>query len=618
MPKKLTNLMLTIGRGTKSLWKKYHFIVPPRLWKKYAKLIWAIIREGKSAPYWEISNKDGYNAWLVNNENNEKMVELKYRPLISVLIPVYNVEAKYLDECVESVLSQTYDNFEICLVDDASTREETVEALKKYNSNKKIRVKFRKKNGHISAASNDALEMAKGEFVALMDNDDLLAPNALYEVVKVLNENRKIDFIYSDEDKMGLDGKRCEPHFKPDFSPDTLLSLNYISHLAVIRTTVMKKAGGFTVGLEGAQDYDLYLKIEEKTKKFYHIPKVLYHWRMIPGSTSMTIENKSYANDNGKKAIEEALKRRKIKAQVKKDERSTYYQVIYDVENEPMVSILIPTKDQAKVTRACLKLIYDKTTYKNFEVIIIDNGSKEKETLELFDEFKKKYKNFRILKRDIEFNYSKLNNWAAEKANGEYLVLLNNDTEVITPEWLTLMVGHAARPHVGAVGPKLLYPDESLQHAGVILGLGGVASHAYTGSLRDDMGLYGRLRVPYDYAAVTGACLCVSKKKFEEVNGLEEDLKVAYNDIDFCLKLLTKGYYNVFLPMVELYHYESKSRGSDFAPDKIKRFDSEQDYMWEKWGDLLKDDGFYNRNFANSMWFVLDKESRRDYDRRKK
>lgn len=615
---KLKNFGIVLYRGTKNLWNKYHFLVPPRLWKKYIKLIWAIIREGKNAPFWEVSNKDGYNEWLVKNEKGERVKKLEYNPLISILIPVYNVDGEYLKECVDSILAQSYDNFEICIVDDASTSKETLKTLKELEGNEKIKIKYRKKNGHISRASNDALEMAKGEFVALIDDDDLLAPNALYEVVKVLNEDQKVDFIYSDEDKIDLDGKRCEPHFKPDFSPDTLLSLNYICHFSVIRTSIVRKVGGFTIGLEGAQDHDLFLKVVEKTNKIYHIPKVLYHWRMVPGSTATKLDNKDYASDNGKKSIEEALKRRKINAHVEKDPPSTYYQVIYDIEKEPLVSILIPTRDHAKITGACLKSIFEKTTYKNYEVIIIDNGSVEKETVDLFNKYKKEHKNFKVFVEDIEFNYSKLNNLAAKKAKGDFLVLLNNDTEIISPNWLEMLVGYAMQPHVGAVGPKLLYPDNTVQHAGVILGLGGVASHAYLGSEREDLGLYGRLRVPYDYAAVTGACLCVSKKKFEEVGGLEEDLKVAYNDIDFCLKLLEKGYYNVFLPMVELYHHESKSRGSDFDSDKIKRFDSEQDYMWEKWGDLLKDDKFYNPNFANRMWFVLDKESRQDYDRRNK
>ena len=614
----IKNLGINLYRGTKNVWRKYHFLVPPKMWKKYAKLIWGMLREGKGGPFWNPDNVEEYNAWLVANEKEEKPVKLEYRPLISVLIPVYNVKGEFLKECIESVLTQSYRNFEICIVDDASDNEETLDILKEYEKNKKIRIKHRKENGHISRASNDALDMAKGEFVALLDNDDLLAKNALYEVVKVLNENKKLDLIYSDEDKIGLDGKRCYPHFKPDYSPDTIFSLNYICHLTVIRTTLAKRVNGFTVGLEGAQDHDLILKVLEKTDRVCHVPKILYHWRMIPGSTSVKLDNKDYAGDNGQKAIEAALKRRKLKAHVEKDLKSTYYRVIYEFEKEPMVSILIPTKDHVEVTKKCLDSVYAKTNYRNFEVILIDNGSVERETLKLFEEYKKKYKNFRVLREDIEFNYSKLNNLAVKKAKGDYLVLLNNDTEIITENWLEILVGYAMQPHVGAVGPKLLYPDETVQHAGVILGLGGVASHAYIGSDRNELGMYGRLRVPYNYAAVTGACLCVSKKKFEEVGGLEEDLKVAYNDVDFCLKLLKAGYYNVEIPMVEVYHYESKSRGSDLDADKIDRFNAEQDYMWEKWGDILSEDRFYNVNFANGMWFLLGRKGRKDYDRRKK
>lgn len=617
--KKLKSLGITIVRGAKNAWTKYHFLIPPRLWKNYLKFVWSIIRAKKITDFWFPYDGEGYNEWLKLNEKPTKIEKLEYNPLISILIPVYNVKGEYLRECIESVLKQSYENFEICIVDDASSDKETLAALKEYEKNEKIRIKHRKKNGHISRASNDALEMAKGEFVALLDNDDLLAKNALYEVVKVLNENKKLDFIYSDEDKINLDGDRCEPHFKPDFSPDTLLSMNYICHLSVIRTSLVRKVGGFTVGLEGAQDYDLFLRLVENTKKIYHIHKVLYHWRMIPGSTSLEIENKQYADDNGIKAIEAALKRRGLDGRVEKDTMTQFYKVSYKFKKEPMVSILIPTKDHAKVTEVCLRTLFEKTTYKNFEVILIDNGSKEKSALELFDEYKKKYKNFRVLREDIEFNYSRLNNLAAKEAKGEYLVLLNNDTEIITPEWLEYMVGYAALPHVGAVGAKLYYPDGSVQHAGVVLGMGGgVAAHAFLNASKNDVGIYARLRVPYDYSAVTAACLCVSKKKFEEVGGLEEDLKVAYNDMDFNLKLLKKGYYNVFVPMAELFHYESKSRGSDMASGNYQRFMSESDYMWKKWGDMLENDRFYNKNFTKRGWFVMDKEPQKQNASNKK
>ena len=624
--RKLKNLGITLFRGLKNAWTKYHFLIPPRLWKSYFKFLWSIVRGREAKDFWSPYDKEGYNAWLKLNEKPTKIEMLKYNPLISVLIPVYNVEEKYLRECIESVLKQSYGNFEICVVDDASTNKETLATLKRYEKNEKVRIKYRKENGHISRASNDAIEMAQGEYIALLDNDDLLAKDALYEVVKVLNENKKIDFIYSDEDKLDMDGRRCWPNFKPDFSPDTFLSMNYICHLSVIRTSLARKVGGFTVGLEGAQDFDFFLRVSENTNRIYHIPKVLYHWRMIPGSTAVDMGNKDYAADNGWKSVELALKRRGLNGRVEKDSVTQCYQVFYDFKKEPLVSILIPTRDHVKETELCLKTLFEKTTYKNFEVILIDNGSKEKSTLELFDKYKEKYKNFRVLREDIEFNYSRLNNLAAKEAKGEYLVLLNNDTEIITPDWLGILVGYAALPHVGAVGAKLLYPDNTIQHAGVLLALGApgsVAVHALLGAAGDDPGNCGRLRVPYNYSAVTGACLCVSKKKFEEVGGLEEDLKVAYNDIDFCLKLLKKGYYNVVAPMAKLYHYESKSRGSDMATEKYNRLMKESEYMWNKWEEVMKDDRFYNKNFSKTLWFALDKIPRNsasnlDWRRQKK
>ena len=603
------NVFLSLGRGVKKVWNNYHFLVPPKMWKRYMQSFWRIITNGKIKPYLDPDFEKDYHYWVEKNEEETRYVKLEYEPLISVLIPVYNAEPVYLKECVESVLLQKYRNFEICIVDDASTRKGTLDVLKSFEGDKRIKVKYRKRNGHISQATNDALGMAKGEYVALLDNDDVLTKNALYEVVKVLNKTNNLDFIYSDEDKLDLKGNRCFPHFKPDYSPDTLLSLNYICHLAVIRTRLIREVGGFTIGLEGAQDYDLFLRIVEKTEKIYHIPKVLYHWRMTRGSTALELGNKEYAGDNGKKALEAAIKRRELNAMVLKDEASTYYRVIYKLMKEPLVSVIVPTKDHAEVTEKCLKSIFDLTTYKNYEVLMVNNRSEKKETLELFRKYKRKYNNFRIIDADMDFNYSRINNLAVKKAKGEVLILLNNDTEVITPEWMTWMVGYAVQPHVGAVGAKLLYPDGAIQHAGVILGLGGVAGHAYIGKERDELGMYGRLRVPYNYGAVTAACLCVEKKKFEKVGGLEEQgLKVAFNDIDFCMKLLDKGYYNVLLPMVELYHFESKSRGADTAPGKRERFEREVKYMQKKWGEKLFRDAYYNPNFSLKLDFVLDRK----------
>ena len=611
----LKGIFITIIKGIKFFWREYHFLVPINMWKKYIKHFFSRVKQRTEKLFNDPYDIDEYNEWIKKYEKEDLELEkFKYNPLISILIPVYNIDRKSLSNCINSILNQTYSNFEICLVDDCSTKEETLETLKEYaEKDDRIKIKYRKENGHISKTTNDALAMAKGEFISLVDDDDELTPNALYEVVKVLNNDKKIDFIYSDEDKLDLSGRRCEPNFKPNWSPDTLLSLNYICHLTTIRKSLVKEVGGFTVGLEGSQDYDLFLRVTEKTDRIYHIPKILYHWRMVKGSTSMTIDNKNYAVERGKQALENALKRRKINGHVEIDKVSTYYRVIYDIKTEPIVSIIIPTKDHADILETCLKSVIEKTTYKNYEIIVVNNNSKEKETFDLFEKYKQEYKNFKVMEANYEFNYSKINNEAIKECNGEYICLLNNDTEIISGEWLTVMVGYAMQPHIGCVGPKLLYPDNTIQHGGVILGLGGVASHAYLGTGKNETGIYGRLRVPYNYGGVTAACLVASRKKLLEVGLLEEDLKVAYNDVDLNIKMLEKGYFNIFIPQVEVYHYESKSRGLDTTPEKLKRFNYEQNYMWNKWKNYLKHDPFYNDNYSKSGWFVLDRNEVIEY-----
>ncbi len=589
------------------MWKEYHFLIPPRIWKRNFKyLINAIF--GNGTGILDPLNRAEYSKWLKASKKKTEYEELKYRPLISVLVPVFNVEARYLKECVESILGQSYDNFEICIVDDASSNKETLALLRGLEENEKIRIKYRKENGHISRATNDALEMARGEFVALVDNDDVLEPDALYEVVRVLNKNRGVDFIYTDEDKISVDGEYSDPNFKSDFALDSFYSSNYISHLAVLRKTIVEEIGGFREGFEGAQDYDLYLRFFEKSKRILHVPKVLYHWRMIPGSTAMENSNKNYALERGRRAVEESLKRQGVKGEVKIAKDCPYYYIEYALSKEPVVSIIIPTKDLAKITEKCLESIYKKTTYKKFEVIVMNNRSEEKVTFELFDRYKSKYDNFRVIDADFEFNYAKINNLAVRESRGEYLILLNNDVEIVTENWIEVMVGYASQKHVGAVGAKLLYPDDTIQHGGVIMGLGGVASHAFVGSMGDAVVWGGRLSVPYNYSAVTGACLVVAKKKWEEVGGMDEKLKVAYNDVDFCLKLLRAGYYNVLVPMVKLYHYESKTRGADDKGEKKVRFDWEQDFMYKKWSGEIKNDVFYNPNYSRRVGYKLDLE----------
>jgi len=613
--KKLSNIkkvLLYIKHALGILWKDYRFLVPLSKWKEFGRIFYkkVIKKDLLVSNFYNPFSKDDYNAWLQENEQPTEYEKFLYNPKISILIPVYNIDSKLLTECLDSVLDQSYKNFEICIADDCSTKKETIQTLKKYEEKypNQIKVIYRKKNGHISEASNTALEIATGEFVGLLDNDDILAKDALYEVVKVLNKNKKIDMIYSDEDKIDVDGRRCDPHFKPDFSLDTLYSHNYICHFTVLRTEIMREIGGFRKGYEGSQDYDLFLRFVERTNKIAHIPKILYHWRMVPGSTSMEVSNKSYAVQSGIKALEDMLKRNKIKGSV--ENYYTSYIITYETKKNPLVSIIIPTRDRVEILKNCINSILQKTTYKNYEILIIDNGSKEQETLNYFKKISADHKNIHVKREDCPFNYSYLNNVGASLAKGEYLVLLNNDIEIITDRWIEIMLGYAMQSHVGAVGPKLLFANGKIQHAGVVLGVGTghVANHAFYLEERQAIAPAGRLIVPYNYSAITGACIMVSKKKYLEVNGLEEKLNVNYNDIDFCLKLLDKNYYNIFLPQVELYHLESISRGKITNEEKQKQYEKERDYMKKKWKDKLQKDRFYNPNYSTHQCFKLDKK----------
>ena len=550
-------------------------------------------------------SEKAYQKWIEKNENynvnkvKDDISNFTYKPKISIIIPVYNVEEEWLRKCIDSVRNQYYDNWELCLADDNSTVKHIKPLLKEYrDKDKRIKVVFRQKNGHISKASNSALKLATGEFIALLDNDDELPLFALYEVVKLLNEHPQADLIYSDEDKIDTKGKRKDPHFKPDWSPDTLLSCNYITHLGVYRKEIIDDIGGFRVGYEGSQDYDLVLRFTEKTDEILHIPKILYHWRLIEGSTSVDISGKNYAYKAGFKALEDTIKRRKYNAEVKEVGGIPFYNIIFKPAEKDFVSIIIPTRDKSDILSKCLESIYEKTHFKRFEVIVVDNGSSEKETFKIFNKYQREYNNLKVLKLNIPFNFSKLNNKAAELAKGNLLLFLNNDIEVITQGWLEIMVGQARRSKVGAVGAKLLYPDNKVQHAGVILGMGGVAAHANQFLSADNAGYFARNKVNYNYSAVTAACLIVKKSIFKEVNGFEEELAVVFNDIDFCLKIIEKDYYNLFLPGIELYYHESKSRGKEDTPEKLKRFNDEVNYMNEKWRKLLDNDPFYNPNLS--------------------
>lgn len=591
---KIEKFIRLVKKSIYFAWHRHHFLIPPSAMKKYIKSFIAVLRRGNNFSNL-YTNQKAYLNWINNNKDEKEYKKLKYTPLMSFIVPVYNAPPKLLEECLQSLLNQNYDNFEICIVDDHSTNDETLNTLKKYEKNSKIKIKYRKENGMISKASNDAIKLASGEFIVLVDNDDTIEKDALYYFVEALNNNKTIDMLYSDEDKLDYSGNRMEPHFKPDWSPDTFMCLNYICHLTAIRKSIVDKLGGFRSEYDGSQDYDLFLRVTEQTQKIYHVPKILYHWRQTSTSTAGYLGNKSYAYLAGKKALEDSLKRRKIEGEIYDNPKVSTYLVKYK-HNFPKVSIIIPIKDKANLTKVCIDSLYTIMNYKNFEIIVVDNGSKEQETLEMLKEYKKEHKNFKVLTINEEFNYSHLNNEAVKISTGDYILFLNNDTKVLNPNFLEEMVGYASRDHVGCVGIKLLYKDKKVQHAGVVLGYGGVAGHIYVPYDRNDVGLFGRLAMPYNYTAVTAACMLVKKTKFNEVGGFDENLKVALNDVDLCLSILEKGYYNVCLSNIEMYHFESKSRGYEVTKQKQERFKEEEKYMKNKWGNKLNTDKYFSKN----------------------
>ena len=518
-------------------------------------------------------------------------------PLISVLLPVYNTDEAWLRKCLDSVLSQIYPHWELCIADDASTLPHVRPVLEEYRTGDgRIRVVFRETNGHISAASNSALALAAGDYVALLDHDDELTPDALYEIAALIGRHPETDMIYTDEDKIDAQGRRHSPFFKPDWSPDTFLSLMYTCHLGVYRTALVRKIGGFREGFEGSQDYDLVLRLTEYTDRIRHIPRVLYHWRSIPASSAASFDSKGYAQDAGLRAVREALERRGEDAVAEPVEGlSGRYRVRYRLSGRPLVSIVIPTRDLSALLETCLKSVFERTAYDRFEVIIVDNDSREPETRGLFRRWREKEpERIRVVPLAIPFNFPALINEGVRNAHGDLVLLLNNDIEVVSGDWLAEMAAQAMRPRVGAVGVKLLYPDDTVQHAGVVLGIGGVAGHSHKYLSNDRPGYFDRLRITANYAAVTGACLMVEKAKFDEAGGFDEALPVAFNDVDFCIRLLRAGYYNLCLSHPVLYHHESKTRGPEDTVEKQIRFRGEIDLMEARWGELLKNDPFYS------------------------
>jgi GT2 family glycosyltransferase len=555
------------------------------------------------------SNARGYTSWMRTRDYQPSrdraaivtaVEQIEDPPLISVLMPVFNTPRELLDAAIASVCAQIYPHWELCIADDCSTAPHVRGVIEAWRQrDRRIKVVFREHNGHIAEATNSAFSLASGAWVALLDHDDLLREHTLAEVALKIARHPDAQLIYSDEDKLGAGGERYDPYFKPDFSRELFRSQNYLNHLTLHRADNIRAVGGWRTGFEGAQDYDLNLRIIENIdpQTILHIPKVLYHWRAAEGSTAAAGSEKTYAYDAGLRALREHLERIGSNAKVEAAPDTPFYRIRMPVpEPQPLVSLIISTRDKVDLLKGCVESILTRTTYRNYEIVIVNNNSEEPETLAYFATLRRR-PNVRILDYPAPFNFSAINNFAVEQAVGEIVGLINNDTEIISPGWLCEMVSWAAQPDIGCVGAKLYYANQRIQHAGVILGLRGVAGHSHKYASRKDPGYFYRLKVLQNLSAVTGACLLVRKTIYEEVGGLDEqNLKIAFNDVDFCLKVREAGYLVVWTPYAELYHFESLSRGFEDNPNKVLRFHSEIECMKGRW--TLTGDPFYSPNLT--------------------
>lgn len=552
------------------------------------------------------TDQAAYLAWIRKYEGAAELVgkkpeQFSYQPLISIVMPCYNPNIEFLEAAIMSVQAQLYSNWELCIADDDSSAAEVAESLRRHSErDSRIKLMFREDNGHISACSNSAIDMATGEFIALLDNDDVLHPQALFWVVNEINNSPDVCLIYTDEDKLDEFGRRSNPYFKSDFNYELFLAQNMVSHLGVYKSAAVRKLGGFRLGVEGAQDWDLALRIVETygSASVKHIPRVLYHWRISPESTAGGLEAKSYAVNAQKEVVKAHLARMHPSENIGLSAGEFGLEVRYpEPVDSPLVSIIIPTKNAQKLVQVCIDSILLKTNYSNYEIIIVDNNSDDKKAINYFNTLATAYKNISIIKYPHSFNYSAINNRAAVHANGSYLLLLNNDIEIISPNWLGELLSIGVRDGVGCVGAKLYYPDDTVQHAGVIVGLGGVAGHIHKHIRRSEGGYFGRAGLRQEITAVTAACLLVKKEIYQEVGGLEEEhLAVAFNDVDFCLKVAQIGYKNIWTPYAECYHHESVSRGSDHTKKSLPRFTSEIEFMSKKWANILPCDPYFNVN----------------------
>lgn len=531
-----------------------------------------------------------------------EIARLEQPPRFSIIMPVFNVADRWLRMAIDSVRAQLYPDWELCIADDASSEPHVHRTLAEYESkDERIRVVYRQQQGGIAAASNSAFELATGDFVVPLDDDDELAEHALYWAAREINSRPDIDILYSDEDKIDEYGQRFDPHFKPDFNLELFLGQNYLNHLTVLRRQLVSTIGGFRNDYEGSQDYDLYLRLLDRTDRIGHIPRILYHWRAISGSAASGVDQKSYATDAARRAKQDYLVRNVLPAEVQDVGQSGYHRITWSIpQPQPKVTIVIPTHNGYRLLRDCLRSVRDKTDYPNFDVLIVDNRSTDRQTLDYLEHLSSE-PGITVESYDAPFNYSAINNFAARRTDGELILFLNNDTVVLDGDWLREMVSYAARPDVGAVGAKLLYPNKTVQHGGVLLGAGiptdAVAGHLFHGLAKDEPGYFCRAILTQELSAVTAACMLTDRRLFLDLGGFNEDeLKVAFNDVDLCLRIRERGLRVIWTPNATLEHRESASRGYEDTIDKRNRFRGEIKYMRQRWGESLEQDRFYNPN----------------------
>ncbi|MEI6488156.1 MAG: glycosyltransferase family 2 protein [Bacteroidota bacterium] len=543
--------------------------------------------------------------YIINN-----ILSFEYKPILSIVMPVYDPPIDFFTQALDSITNQIYPYWEICIADDCSKDEEVIEVIEKYRQKyENIKVVYRNENGHISRASNSALELVKGSYTVLMDQDDILREDALYEIALAINKNPSVDLIYSDEDKIDENGIHSTPYFKPDWSPDNLLSRNYINHITAFKTSQLKAIGGWRVGFEGSQDYDLLLRYTEVYTNIHHIPEVLYHWKIHRESAASNEIAKPYAHRNALLALTEAMERRGYEANFDFLNGFRGFSMRLKIKNPTvLVSIIIPTKNQHSYLRKCIDSIVNLSTYVNYEIILIDNKSDEKSFFNLVELYKKQTRfAFKYVRDDKPFNFSRLMNLGRKHSEGEYLILLNNDTEIITPDWIEAYLEHCQRPEIGVAGCKLLFSDETIQHAGVVIGLGGVAGHALIRESRYGPGYFNYINLLSNYSALTAACIMVRKEVFDKVKGFSEEFAVEYNDVDFCLKVIEAGFRNIYIPHIELFHHESITRGHPHSTDEsYKRHVFEVSSFRKKWMKYVENDPCYNNNLTlNTESFAI-------------